>query len=263
MTFSAAVSLTLIGTATSIITIDGVTLLTDPVFDPVGSQYLVPQGLVLKSIKGPALSLENLKPVDLVLLSHEDHADNLDAAGRRLLDARIVLTTQDGAKNLAPRPGVTGLANWESITRTIAGKTFTFTAIPAKHIPGDECIGFVIASDTFGKTGELQNAIYFTGDTVIFDELYKIKDMWHISLMLVNLGNVYAPSNNGPLQITMDSASAAQLIDILNPDVVVPQHFDNWEHFTESSIEVKAKWTDMGVQCARYGEPGKEMQIFS
>lgn len=52
----------------------------------------------------------------LVLLSHEDHIDNLDFEGRRLLDGRRVITTPDGAKNLAPRPGVATIKSWETLT---------------------------------------------------------------------------------------------------------------------------------------------------
>ncbi|QRW05834.1 hypothetical protein RhiLY_04833 [Ceratobasidium sp. AG-Ba] len=72
-------------------------------FDKVGTEYDL--GIItLKSLAGPALQIHDLPAIDVVLLSHEDHPDNLDTAGRSLLDARTVITTPDGANKLKPRP---------------------------------------------------------------------------------------------------------------------------------------------------------------
>ncbi|ELU35525.1 beta-lactamase superfamily domain-containing protein [Rhizoctonia solani AG-1 IA] len=95
--------MTFIGTATAIISIDGVNFITDPVFDNVGTTYDLGI-LTLESLKAPALGLHEIPAIDAVLLSHEDHPDNLDTAGRTLLDGRLVVTTPDGANNLKPRP---------------------------------------------------------------------------------------------------------------------------------------------------------------
>lgn len=68
-----------------------------------------PPTATLRSFEGPALELHDIPPIDAVLLSHEDHVDNLDSLGRQLLDGRHVFTTPDGAHNLQPRPGVIDL----------------------------------------------------------------------------------------------------------------------------------------------------------
>lgn len=69
--------MTFIGTATAILDIDGVRFLTDPFFSPAGTEFDI--GLtVLKNEESPALRLEDLPPIDAILLSHEDHPDNLD-----------------------------------------------------------------------------------------------------------------------------------------------------------------------------------------
>jgi hypothetical protein len=52
----------------------------------------------------PALKMSDISHVDTVLLSHENHTDDLDELGHQLLDGRLVGTTSDGAKNFAPRP---------------------------------------------------------------------------------------------------------------------------------------------------------------
>jgi L-ascorbate metabolism protein UlaG (beta-lactamase superfamily) len=76
---SAKTTLTLIGGPTVLIELDGLRLLTDPTFDPPGDYQ---GGVLLKKTAGPALSAEQVGSVDAVLLSHDQHFDNLDHGGR-------------------------------------------------------------------------------------------------------------------------------------------------------------------------------------
>jgi hypothetical protein len=56
----------------------------------------VPRGYLTKTV-GPAVTEDQLGPVDLVLVSHDNHPDNLDDRGRALaLAAPLVLTTGSG-----------------------------------------------------------------------------------------------------------------------------------------------------------------------
>jgi L-ascorbate metabolism protein UlaG (beta-lactamase superfamily) len=74
----------------------GVRVLTDPAFDPAGGEY-VTGPVTLHKTSDPALRLDQLEPIDLVLLSHDQHFDNLDHAGRAMLpQVRNVLTTPPG-----------------------------------------------------------------------------------------------------------------------------------------------------------------------
>jgi hypothetical protein len=73
-------TITLIGGPTALIEIDGFRLLTDPTFDAPGD-YRLPHTTLVKT-SGPALDAAAIGPVDAVLLSHDQHADNLDTAGR-------------------------------------------------------------------------------------------------------------------------------------------------------------------------------------
>jgi L-ascorbate metabolism protein UlaG (beta-lactamase superfamily) len=101
-------SITLIGGPTALIEIDGFRLLTDPTFDAPGA-YQLPH-VKLEKLTGPALSAEQIGLVDAVLLSHDQHADNLDHSGKDLLKRpKRVLTTQAGAKRLGGH--VEGLAS--------------------------------------------------------------------------------------------------------------------------------------------------------
>jgi L-ascorbate metabolism protein UlaG (beta-lactamase superfamily) len=75
--------LTHIGGPTLLVEIDGLRLLTDPTFDAPG-EY-ASGALTLTKLRGPAIDARAIGPIDAVLLSHDQHADNLDPAGRRLV----------------------------------------------------------------------------------------------------------------------------------------------------------------------------------
>lgn len=240
--FKSSVSITHISTAAALLTIDGVTFLTDPVFDPAGSEY---QGstLTLRNADGPALQLSELPPIDAILLSHEDHPDNLDTLGRTLLNGRHVLTTVDGAKKLAPRPGVQALRPWESTTLVLQGKSFKITGTPCEHLPGGECTGFVIEHDAFGIAPDGRpNVVFFSGDTIYTEELSKgLRKKFNVVLALLNLGAASVPRPDGKLLlITMNGEQATQLCRELDVQLMVPMHFESWGHFHEHGEQLHA-----------------------
>jgi L-ascorbate metabolism protein UlaG (beta-lactamase superfamily) len=76
-------SITLIGGPTALIEIDGFRLLTDPTFDPPG-EYQLPH-VKLEKLTGPAISADAVGEIDAVLLSHDQHSDNLDHSGKAFL----------------------------------------------------------------------------------------------------------------------------------------------------------------------------------
>ncbi|KAJ6020564.1 hypothetical protein N7540_006068 [Penicillium herquei] len=261
-----SLTFTHITTATAILNIDGVNFLTDPYFGDAGSFNAeldwssarlkedfgldeAPHTTELSLSKAPVMKLHNLPPIDAVLLSHEDHYDNLDPEGRKLLDGRRVFTTMDGAKNLQPRPAVVGLKPWETVTSTIGGKEFRITGTPCKHFPIGEVTGFILECDSFGiheESGK-PNAIYFSGDTVYIDELKKIKDRVHVTAAVLNLGNATFEFPIGPIQITMDGKQAAQLVKDIGADIMIPMHFEDWEHFTEHGPDLVKVFEEAGI----------------
>ncbi|OLN86145.1 hypothetical protein CCHL11_05310 [Colletotrichum chlorophyti] len=245
-TFNSSLTITHITTATAILEIDGINLLTDPFFSPAGTEYDV--GIaVLKNSEGPALGLLDLPVIDAVLLSHEDHFDNLDELGRRLLDGRRVLTTVDGARKLAPRPGVQGLRPWETVALNLGGTEFKVTGTPCEHLPGGEVTGFLLTAAHFGQTNGLPNAIYFSGDTVYIEELARIRSKFHVSVALLNIGAATAPVSDPPLQITLDGKQAARLFRDIGADILVPMHYESWGHFTENGDQLRKAFEEEGI----------------
>jgi hypothetical protein len=93
------VSIQLIGGPTARLEIGCLRLLTDPALDAPGP---FPSGdRTLTKTTGPAVAAEEIGPIDAVLLSHDQHGDNLDRSGRALLaHADVVLTTPEGADRL-------------------------------------------------------------------------------------------------------------------------------------------------------------------
>jgi L-ascorbate metabolism protein UlaG (beta-lactamase superfamily) len=125
------VSITRVGGPTALLEIDGFRLLTDPTFDAPG-EYRLPH-VTLQKTTGPALSAEAIGPIDAVLLSHDQHADNLDHSGRACLaKAGRVFTTVAGANRLGSASE--GLAPWE--VRDLLkpdGSRLRITATPARQ----------------------------------------------------------------------------------------------------------------------------------
>ncbi|PQE27872.1 Zn-dependent hydrolases of the beta-lactamase fold protein [Rutstroemia sp. NJR-2017a BBW] len=250
-TFRNKVTITHIGTATAILTIDGINFITDPFLSPAGTSYPAEDGHTLSVHDDPALTLEQLPHIDAVLLSHENHPDNLDEIGRKLLNGRHVFTTNDGAKNLAPRPSVIGFSDWEERDVHIGGKKFHITATPCKHWPGHEC-DFGVAPD-----GRL-NAVYFSGDTVYVEELAKMSEKYHIAIALMNLGK----ATFDDLQITMGGQQAARLFRDIKADVLVPMHYESWDHFTQDGEALAEEFKAEGMhEKVRWLKPGVAVEI--
>lgn len=230
-------TLTHIGTATMLVQFGGLTFLTDPVFDPAPTEY-VSGPVVLRSTTEPAISASELPPIDAVLLSHDEHPDNLDEAGRRLLDGKLVITTQSGAGRLGGH--AVGVAPWSSHTVAVGEKSVIITATPAHHGPAGDVIGFILR-----VPGE-EKVLYISGDTTYESDLDQIGEIFSIGVAVLHLGAAKF-AILGDQMISMDSASAAKFTASLAADIVVPIHFASWEHFTETEDEIVASFAGAGL----------------
>jgi L-ascorbate metabolism protein UlaG (beta-lactamase superfamily) len=78
----AGVRITHLGGPTALIEVGAWRILTDPTFDPPGRRYAFGCWTSSRKVAGPAVSPDELPPIDVVLRSHDHHGDNLDDAGR-------------------------------------------------------------------------------------------------------------------------------------------------------------------------------------
>src|SRR4051794_26818107 len=129
------IRITHIGGPTVLIEVGGWRLLTDPTFDAPGRKYSFGWGAASRKLAGPAIAAASIGSIDAVLLSHEHHGDNLDAAGRALLpSAGTVVTSVSGARRLGG--SARGLDDWETTRLSAAGRPdIEVRATPCRHGP--------------------------------------------------------------------------------------------------------------------------------
>ncbi len=235
-------SITLIGGPTALIEIDGFRLLTDPTFDAPGA-YQLPH-VRLEKLSGPAVSADAVGPVDAVLLSHDQHSDNLDNSGRDFLSrANRVLTTTAGATRLGSH--AEGLAPWDSTELTAKdGRSLTVTATPARHGPAGiepmsgDVIGFVLMSKQ-----ENSRPIYITGDTVWYEGVAEVARRFKAGVVLPFAG---AAQTRGPFHLTMDTNDAIETARAFPDAVIVPLHTDGWAHFRQNGGDLRSSFDTLG-----------------
>jgi L-ascorbate metabolism protein UlaG (beta-lactamase superfamily) len=228
------VRVTHVGGPTVLIEVAGWRILTDPTFDPPGRTYAFGWGSRSTKLTGPALSVDEVGPVDLVLLTHDHHADNLDDAGRRLVDTvPRVVTTEPGAVRLGG--GAVGLAPWA--TTTVEGPDLPpieITATPCRHGPP---LSHPIVGDVVGFAlrfpGE-DACLWISGDTVLYDGVKEVADRLDVDIALLHLGGVQF-GITGPVRYTMTAAQGVELVRLVKPRIVVPVHYEGWSHFRDGS----------------------------
>jgi L-ascorbate metabolism protein UlaG (beta-lactamase superfamily) len=249
--------ITLIGGPTVLIEVGGFRLLTDPTFDAPG-EYQLPH-VVLRKTAGPALAAAEIGAVDAVLLSHDQHADNLDKSGRHFLaKAARVLTTVAGAQRLGGN--AEGLAPWD--TRELSkpnGSLTQVTATPARHGPaGIE----PLSGDVIGFMLTFRNAtppIYITGDTVWYDGVAEVARRFRAGIVLMFAGSA---KTRGPFHLTMDVNDAIEAAHAFPDALVVPIHCDGWAHFTQSRDDIDMSFKTLGIASRlRLLEPGVATEI--
>lgn len=249
-------TLTLIGGPTLLIEFAGLRILTDPTFDPP-SQY--PSGTItLEKTAGPAISAEAVGPVDALLLSHDQHFDNLDRSGRKFLtEASTVFTTPAGAERL--KGNARGLAPWEQTVFQKAGTQLSVTATPARHGPAGfepmsgDVTGFALG---LAKPGD---AIYVTGDTVWYEGIAEVSRRFSPRLVVVFAGSA---KPRGPFRVTMDDNDAIEAAHYFPQARIIAIHNQGWKHFTETQEDAVKAFAALGISSRLQTlEPGHPVQI--
>ncbi|GAB4079950.1 MBL fold metallo-hydrolase [Modestobacter muralis] len=229
--------LTHVGGPTLLIEVAGWRILTDPTFDPPGRRYDFGWGTGSRKVAGPALQPAELLPVDVVLLTHDHHADNLDDAGRAFLPSvPVVVTTASGGRRLGAR----GLAPWETTVLSAPGRPdVEVTATPARHGPP---LSRPVAGDVVGFSlrweGQDDGVLWISGDTVPFAGLREVAERLRVDVAVLHLGGVRFPVT-GPLRYSMTGRQAARLTAQLDARVVVPVHYEGWSHFVQDRPAVE------------------------
>lgn len=230
------IRLTHVGGPTVLLELGGWRVLTDPTFDPPGRRYGFGWGTSSTKLVGPAVPPDQIGPVDVVLLSHDHHADNLDDRGREVLQtAGTVVTTRTGARRLGA-PDVRGLAAGEGTTIEGTNRpSITVRATPCRHGPPlSRPFAGAVVGFSLGFDGATHGAVWMTGDTVLHRPLRRLvtDDAFSVDVILLHLGAVRFPLT-GPLRYSMDGNDAGHLLELTRPRVTIPVHYEGWSHFSE------------------------------
>jgi L-ascorbate metabolism protein UlaG (beta-lactamase superfamily) len=236
---------TYIGGPTALLEVSGLRLLTDPTFDSANQEY--PTGVyTLRKTAAPALSPESLGRIDAVLLSHDHHFDNLDHAGRALLDSvETVLTTPAGAERLGDH--ALGLANWQSVDLpTRDGRVLRVTGTPARHGPVGRdrgpVTGFVLV-----LTESPRSAVYISGDTVWYEGVAEVSQHFSVQVAILFMGAARV-LEVGPAHLTLTAAEAVEAARVFAEATIVPLHYEGWAHYSESREQIEVAFASAGLE---------------
>ncbi len=236
--------ITLIGGPTALIEIGGFRFLTDPTLDDPG-EYRLPHVTLTKTSR-PAIGPSEIGPLDAVLLSHDQHADNLDTSGREFLsNVPRVFTTTAGAKRLGGR--AVGVAPWQAIILSMPdGRSIQITGTPARHGPAGieplsgDVIGFVLTLPE-----EPSRSVYVTGDTVWYEGVAEVARRFRIGTVLLFAGSA---QTRGPFHLTMDTNDAIETARAFPDALVVPVHYEGWMHFKQNGDDLQTAFKALGIE---------------
>ena len=195
--------------------------------------------------------------------------------------AHTCLTT----KKSDPFTAVTALDHFQSCYLDIASPTpaasssttsrlpaIKVSGMPGKHVkPGmlstindllgavPPVNGWMIELGYYGSSGEPSEQnftssyrIYISGDTLMIDELKEIPERYKdkkIDLMLVHLGGTTIPGPGMPLlMVTMDAQQGVELMRLIEPDVTLPIHFDDYDVFLSPLEDFKRMVKEEGLE---------------
>jgi len=248
-------TVTYVGGPTAILEWAGLRIVTDPTFD-APQVYDAPGESRLVKTTGPGVARADVGPVDLVLLSHHGHKDNLDWEGLELIATGVpTLSTQQAASELWGG-SVLGFDDWEQHRIGEA----TVTIVPALHGPpgslpfSGPVVGFVLEQHG-------QPTVYVSGDNASLPLVEQIAGRFPtIDVALLFSGAARVPRMDAALTLTSrDAASAARL---LGGPRVVALHVEDWEHFSESRSDLEAAFAEAGLSPLLVATPrGQRVEL--
>lgn len=257
--------ITWLGHSSSLVEIDGKRVLLDPMWGMRSSPW---SRIGPKRFFDPPVALEDLPPIDAVLISH-DHYDHLDRTTVKQLaatDVLFVVPLGIGAHLEfwgAPPHRVVELDWWQAIQLG----DLTVTATPARHFSGRSMVmadkgatlwaGFAIAGP--------KHRVYYSGDTGMIDGFEEIgQKLGPFDASLMEVGayhHLWADLHLGPEQ-------AVQAHKIIDGGLLIPVHwatFDLALHSWTEPVErlvVAAEKSEISLAIPRPGQSVEPAEPF-
>ncbi len=249
---------TWLGHSTVLIEIDGLRVLTDPVWGPRASPFSL---IGPKRFQPVPVKLRAMPPVDLVVVSH-DHYDHLDYPTMRCLaqlDVPFVTSLGVGAHLEAwgVNPArVTELEWWESFR--LRDSALTVTAAPSQHFSGRTRgeRNTTLWSSLVIRAG--QHAVFFSGDTGLTTEYEAIRSrLGPFDLVMLEVGAFHPAWGD----MHLGPENALKALNLLGGGPFLPIHWGTFAlgmHPWDQPIEsLFAQGSRCGAQLLmpRLGEP--------
>ena len=224
-------SIFFVGNATVLLRYAGFTILTDPNFLHQGEHVHLGYGISSARKTNPAMEMEDLPPLDLVVLSHM-HEDHFDRVVEQKLDKDLPIVTTHHATAKLKQKGFNSpyaIHTWETQRVTKGDAQLCITAMPGIHGPSilqaalPPVMGSILEFQT--SAGETRFRLYISGDTLVHDEFKKIPQRYpDIDLALMHLGGTKVLG----ILLTMDGKQGAKAIKIISPRTAIPIHFNDY-----------------------------------
>ena len=248
---------TWLGHSTVLIEIDGLRVLTDPVWGPRASPSTLAGP---KRFQPVPVALRALPPIDLVLVSH-DHYDHLDYPTiRELARMAVPFVTSLGvgahleAWGVAPQR-ITELDWWQS--HTLPNAELTVTAAPSQHFSGR---GLKDRNATLWSSLVIRtpkHSVFFSGDTGLTNEYTMIRERFgKFDLVMLEVG-AFHPSWG---DIHLGPEHALEALALLGGGAFLPVHWGtfslalhDWDAPAETLLELAPK-QDAHLVMPRLGE---------
>jgi len=255
---------TWLGHSTVLIEIDGLRVLTDPVWGLRASPSRI---LGPKRFQPVPISLRALPPLDVVVISH-DHYDHLDYPTIRELarrDVPFVTSLGVGAHleawGVSPHR-ITELDWWES--HTLPNADLTVTAAPSQHFSGR---GLKDRNATLWSSlvvRSRRHAVFFSGDTGLTTQYREIRErLGPFDLVLLEVGAFHPAWGH----IHLGPENALEALALLGGGAFLPVHWGTfslamhaWDEPAETLLALGPK---RGVQLdmPRLGEPVEPARV--
>ena len=213
-------TVTWIGHATLLVQLDGVNILTDPIW----SEHTGPFGLGPRRLVEPGVRFENLPPIHAVIISH-DHYDHLDAPTIQRLAQTFHPTffVPLGIGRWLRDRGVQDVVEldwWQRATF----RGLTFVATPSQHGSGrsltDQNERLWCSWAVLGRTHRL----FFAGDTGYTKEMAEIgRQLGPFDVAALPIGGYSAFKSHHPNHVNPEEA--VQLFEDVRGRILVPMHW--------------------------------------
>lgn len=248
---------TWLGHSTTLIELDGTTILTDPMF----SERASPSSIVgPKRFHPPPLALDDLPRIDAVVVSH-DHYDHMDMASLQALAKKgVPIHVGLGAGAHLEAWGISSaqiheLEWWQE--RTLPGG-LVIASTPARHFTGRRGFGndrVLWTSWTFIGSA---HRVFFSGDTGLTEQFKAVKEKYGpFDLSMLEIGQWHPAWGS----IHLGPKGALEAHAMLGATHLLPIHWATfelglhaWNEPPETLVTEAAK-TNVSVVSPMLGEP--------